>query len=179
MARWKAMSFATLQRDTVEQYEQLWTKLEQLMPSKHLNWISDQFKALTDDSGENAGFISIEDLQLICSKYIRMLYYVRDIGGGAADEPPSDELALYLQAMDIAHCHTPPIEEEHVYFPLEVAVIITEIFRLLWIIQDKHAGWPEMEAMQMRSYYDKLDRGRKEQMKNREMFNLLALIGEL
>ena len=47
----------------------------------------------------------------------------------------------------------------------------------MWIIQDQYAGWPEQEAMLMRVYYDKLDREKKEQMKNREMFNLLALIG--
>ena len=44
MSRWKQVSLRSQQRDTVEQYEQLWSKLEILMPTQHLNWISDQFK---------------------------------------------------------------------------------------------------------------------------------------
>ena len=43
MHRWKHMCVRAAQRGSAEEYEDLFAKLEALLPLTHLNWLADQY----------------------------------------------------------------------------------------------------------------------------------------
>ncbi len=63
------------------------------------------------------------------------------------------------------------------YFSFEVGVVILELFKWLWLIADPVAGWPDWEVHEMRQQYNKFDIDGNEELKNRDILDLLDAIG--
>ena len=118
------------------------------------------------------GWVYVSDMQGICVGFIHQLYpdcaLLRDEQAFKAD--------MFLEAMSLAYGYTPAVNESSMQIPFDVAAIVCEIARLLWLQVALNNGTSEKESRELFSTFQGYDRD-GEGLRSQKFFECLRQIG--